>query len=101
MVKDNKNIIINKNARRNFSLNETFQAGIVLDGWEVKSIRQGKIDLKNSYVRLKNNEAWVNGFKMAIRSSTAKGWTVREQRGLARLEVRTGEGMRSEQLMKK
>ena len=47
MGKDNKNIIINKNARRNFSLNETFQAGIVLDGWEVKSIRHGKIDLKN------------------------------------------------------
>ena len=50
--------------------------------------------------KLKNNEAWVNGFKMAIRSSTAKGWTVREHRGLARLEVRTGEGMRSAQLMK-
>ena len=40
--------------------------------------------------KLKNNEAWVNGLRTAIRSSTAKGWTVREHRGLARLEVRTG-----------
>ncbi len=69
MGKDSKNIIINKNARRNFSLNETFQAGIVLDGWEVKSIRQGKIDLKNSYVRLKNNEAWVIGLKIDVPAS--------------------------------
>ena len=50
--------------------------------------------------KLKNNEAWVNGLRTAIRSSTAKGWTVREHRGLARLEVRTGSGMRSAQLMK-
>ena len=50
--------------------------------------------------KLKNNEAWVNGLRTAIRSSTAKGWTVREHRGLARLEVRTGNGMRSAQLMK-
>jgi integrase len=50
--------------------------------------------------KLKNKEAWVSGLRTAIRSSSAKGWTVREHRGLARLEVRTGNGMRSAQLMK-
>ena len=99
-AKNNNIIVKNKNAARNYHLTDKFQAGLVLEGWEVKGLRDGKVDVKDSYVTLKNNEAWVNGFKMAIRSSTAKGWTVREHRGLARLEVRTCEGMRSAQLMK-
>ena len=50
--------------------------------------------------KLKINEPWVNGFKTAIRESTAKGWSVREHRGQARLEVRTPDGMKSAQLLK-
>lgn len=45
-------------------LGETFQAGLVLEGWEVKSLRDGKIDVKNSYVTFKKDEAWLFGIKI-------------------------------------
>ena len=41
-------IVKNKTASRNYVLGDSFQAGIVLEGWEVKSLRDGKIDVKNS-----------------------------------------------------
>ena len=82
MGKDSKNIITNKNARRNFSLSETFQAGIVLDGWEVKSIRQGKIDIKNSYVKLKNDEAWIIGLKIDMPASLKREANITRSRKL-------------------
>lgn len=50
MSKDKPAVIVkNKTASRNFILGESFQARIVLEGWEVKSLRNGKIDVKNSY----------------------------------------------------
>ena len=57
-------IVKNKNASRNYKLNESFEAGIVLEGWEVKSLRQNKVDVKNSYVNIKKNEAWLIGVKI-------------------------------------
>jgi len=39
-------IVKNKNASRNYKLDESFQAGIVLEGWEVKSLRESKLMLK-------------------------------------------------------
>ena len=45
-------------------MGNSFQAGIVLEGWEVKSLRNGKIDVKNSYVTFKNDEAWLLGVKI-------------------------------------
>ena len=62
----NKNNIIvkNKNAARNYHLTDKFQAGIVLEGWEVKGLRNGKVDVKDSYVTMKKNEAWVIGLKI-------------------------------------
>ena len=57
MSKDNSNLIVrNKTATRNYKLGESFQAGIVLEGWEVKSLREKKVDVKNSYVTFKKNE---------------------------------------------
>ena len=64
MTKPDRTIVLNKNARRNFSLNETFQAGISLEGWEVKSLRMGKVDAKDTYVTLKDDEAWLIGLKI-------------------------------------
>ena len=65
MSKDNSNLIVrNKTATRNYKLGESFQAGIVLEGWEVKSLRNGKVDIKDSYVTFKNNEAWLIGTKI-------------------------------------
>ena len=57
-------IVINKNASRNYSFSQTFEAGIVLKGWEVKSLRDGKVDVKDSYVKFIRNEAWVIGLKI-------------------------------------
>lgn len=51
----------NKKARFDYFIEETFEAGIVLEGWEVKSLRAGKINLTDAYVLLKNQEAWLFG----------------------------------------
>ena len=65
MSKDKPVLIVrNKTATRNYKLGESFQAGIVLEGWEVKSLRNGKVDIKDSYVTFKNNEAWLIGTKI-------------------------------------
>ena len=70
MSKDNSNLIVrNKTATRNYKLGESFQAGIVLEGWEVKSLREKKVDVKNSYVTFKKNEAWLIGIKIDPPSS--------------------------------
>ena len=57
-------IVKNKTASRNYVLGDLYQAGIVLEGWEVKSLRNGKIDVKNSYVTFKKDEAWLLGIKI-------------------------------------
>ena len=65
MSKEKPQLIVkNKRASRNYILGDIFQAGIVLEGWEVKSLRNGKIDVKNSYVTFKKNEAWLIGIKI-------------------------------------
>ena len=63
-VKNNNIIVKNKNASRNYKLDESFQAGIVLEGWEVKSLRESKVDVKNSYVNIRKGEAWLIGVKI-------------------------------------
>ncbi len=49
----------NKKARFEFQIEETFEAGLALQGWEVKSLREGKGQLTDSYVFFKNGEAWL------------------------------------------
>lgn len=51
----------NRRARFDFEILETFQAGLVLLGTEVKAVRQGKIQLKDSYVSVRDGEAWLVG----------------------------------------
>ena len=63
-VKNNNIIVKNKNASRNYHLGDKYQAGLVLEGWEVKGLRNGKVDVKDSYVTLRNNEAWIIGLKI-------------------------------------
>ncbi len=57
----NNTIALNKKARHDFHIEDKFEAGIVLEGWEVKSLRAGKVQIRDSYVFLKNNEAWMSG----------------------------------------
>jgi len=51
----------NKKARFDYFIEERFEAGIELQGWEVKSLRAGKAQLTESYVLLKDGEAWLLG----------------------------------------
>ena len=51
----------NKKARFEFFIEDTLEAGISLEGWEVKSLRAGKIQLGESYVMFKDNQAWLFG----------------------------------------
>jgi len=56
-----KLIALNKKARHDFFIDETYEAGLALEGWEVKALREGRAQLKEGYVLLKNNEAWLFG----------------------------------------
>lgn len=49
----------NRQARHNYFLLERFEAGLVLTGTEVKAARSGKVQLKDSYAQIVNNEAWL------------------------------------------
>jgi SsrA-binding protein len=51
----------NKRARYDFDIVDTFEAGIVLVGSEVKSVRDGKVQLKDAYARVHNGELWLHG----------------------------------------
>lgn len=57
----NNTIAQNKKARFDFELEEKFEAGLMLQGWEVKSLRAGKGQITDSYVLFKNGEAWLIG----------------------------------------
>lgn len=54
-----KNIAKNPIARHNYIITDTLGAGIVLTGTEIKSIRNGKVNLKDSYAGIKNGEAYI------------------------------------------
>lgn len=51
--------ILNRKARFDYEIYDTFEAGIVLTGTEIKSIRKGSCNLKDSYIIIKNNEAYI------------------------------------------
>lgn len=54
-------IALNKKARHDYFIEEQYEAGIALEGWEVKSLREGRIQLKESHVVIKNGEAFLLG----------------------------------------
>jgi len=54
-------IALNKKSRHDYLLGERFEAGLVLEGWEVKSLRAGRVQLRDAYVLLKDGEAWLLG----------------------------------------
>ena len=62
----------NRKARHEYHLEEHFEAGLVLEGWEVKSLRAGKGNLTEAYVLLKDGEAFLFGarFEPLITAST-------------------------------
>jgi len=63
--KDNKSrdrvIAVNRRARHDYFIEDRFEAGLVLDGWEVKSLRAGSVQLSEAYVHIRRGEAWLVG----------------------------------------
>lgn len=59
--KSDQTIALNRKALHEYAIEDRFEAGIVLHGWEVKSLRAGRVQLDQSYVILKNGEAWLLG----------------------------------------
>jgi SsrA-binding protein len=57
----NPTIALNKRARFDYFIEERFEAGMALQGWEVKSLRASKAQITESYVVIKNLEAWLLG----------------------------------------
>ena len=60
-----KTISINRRARHEFSIDDTFEAGIALTGTEIKSIRAGKVSLADAFARIDRGEAWLIGAHIA------------------------------------
>ncbi len=64
-------IALNKKARFDYFIEDTLEAGLALQGWEVKSLREGRVQLKESYVIVQNNEAWLIGAHISALASAS------------------------------
>ena len=58
-------VALNRKARHNFTITDTFEAGLVLTGTEIKSVRAGKANLSDAYARVERGEAWLVGAHIA------------------------------------
>lgn len=64
-------IAANRKVRHEFFIEERFEAGLVLEGWEVKSLRDGRVQLNDSYVHIRNGEAWLaNALITALKTAS-------------------------------
>ena len=64
-MRDDSTVALNRKARHEFTIDETFEAGLVLTGTEIKSVRAGKVNLSNAYARIERDEAWLVGAHIA------------------------------------
>ncbi len=70
--KQQSNIITkNRYISHEYIIEEKFEAGLVLQGWEVKSIREGRVQLKESYIFVKKGEVWISGMHISALSSAS------------------------------
>ncbi|WP_028402143.1 SsrA-binding protein SmpB [Ectobacillus panaciterrae] len=60
-----KTVAQNKKAYHDYFIEETYEAGIVLQGTEIKSIRAGRVNLKDAYARIQNGEIWIFGMHVS------------------------------------
>jgi len=68
-----KAITTNRRARHDYQITETFEAGLVLQGSEVKSLRNGTANLKDAYVMVREGEAWLIGAYIAPYAFSRRG----------------------------
>lgn len=59
-----KTIALNKRARFEYHIDERIEAGLALEGWEVKSLREARVQFADSYILLKDNEAFLFGCRI-------------------------------------
>ena len=64
-MRDDSTVALNRRARHEFTIDDTFEAGLVLTGTEIKSIRAGKVNIANAYARIERGEAWLIGADIA------------------------------------
>ena len=64
-------IVLNKKARHDYFIEQTLEAGLSLEGWEVKSLRENKVQIKESYVILKNGELFLFGAHISALQSAS------------------------------
>lgn len=64
-------IALNRQATHEYFIEERYEAGLVLQGWEVKSLRAGRVQLKESYVVLKGGDAWLQGAHLSALSTAS------------------------------
>jgi SsrA-binding protein len=64
-MRDDPTVARNRRARHEFTIDDTFEAGIVLTGTEIKSVRAGKVNISNAYARIERGEAWLIGADIA------------------------------------
>ncbi len=64
-------ITVNKKAFHDYAIEEKYEAGMALQGWEVKAIRAGRMNLKESYVIIKNGEIWLIGMHITPLSTAS------------------------------
>ena len=69
--KSNNTIVANKKARFDYFIENEYEAGLVLEGWEVKSLRAGKINLSDAHVIIKHGEAFLLGAQIQPLSTAA------------------------------
>ena len=66
MAKGSKRIIVNnKKARHEYFIEDTYEAGLVLTGTEIKSIRNGKVSIKESYAKIEKGELFIYGMHIS------------------------------------
>jgi len=58
-------VAVNRKARHDYTITDTFEAGLVLTGTEIKSVRAGKVNLAQAYARVEKGEAWLIGAHIA------------------------------------
>ncbi len=58
-------VALNRRARHDYAIDETIEAGLVLTGTEIKSIRAGRVNLAEAYARIERGEAWLIGAHIA------------------------------------
>lgn len=68
---DDRVIAVNRKARHDYFIESKLEAGLVLEGWEVKSLRAGSVQITEAYVQLRNNEAWLIGAHFTPAKTTA------------------------------